>query len=89
MQFAKINFLLKIAVGEEFERVLCKCMIFFFASEKSYFCVVHLMHARIFISFLVALIKTHNFAIYIISCSNFAFCFFVISITFSSFFLLL
>lgn len=43
MQFAKINFLLKIAVGEEFERVLCKCMIFFFfASEKSYFCVVHL-----------------------------------------------
>lgn len=55
---------------------------FFFHIFVSFTC-----NARIFISFLfflVALTKTHNFAIYIISCSNFTFCFFVISITFSS-----
>lgn len=60
---------------------------FFFCKWEVIFLCRSLNNARIFISFLsflVALTKTHNFAIYIISCSNFAFCFFVISITFSS-----
>lgn len=62
---------------------------FFFCKWEVIFLCHSLNNARIFISFLsflAALTETHNFAIYIISCSNFAFCFFVISITFSSFF---